>query len=51
MHIHNVLDTDEAGLAEVGGEFLAASAFENEHPDTEILADEITVVAANAKED
>jgi hypothetical protein len=50
MQIHTVLDNAKAGLAEIGGEFLAGSGFENEDPDTDFAADVITVVATNLRE-
>ena len=33
MQIHTFLDTAEADLAEIGGEVLAGSSFENEDPE------------------
>ena len=51
MQIHTVLDNAEAVLAELGGEVLAGSGFENEDPDTDFAADVITVFAANPRED
>jgi hypothetical protein len=51
MQIHTVLDNAEAGLAGIGGEFLAGSGFENEDPDTDFVADVITPMAANQRED
>jgi hypothetical protein len=51
MQIHTVLDNAEAVLAEIGGEVLAASGFENEDPDSDFAADAITPIAANQRED
>ena len=50
MQIHTVLDNAEAVLAEIGGEVLADSAFENEDPDTD-FAEVVTPLAANQRED
>jgi hypothetical protein len=51
MQIHIVLDNAKAGLAEIGGEFLTGSGFENEEPESDFAADVITVIAANPRED
>jgi len=51
MQIPIVLDNAKAGLAEIGGEFLTGSGFENEEPESDFAADVITVIAANPRED
>ena len=51
MQIHTVLDNAEAVVAEIGGEVLAGSGFENEDPDTDFAADVVAPVAANQRED
>ena len=51
MQIHTVLDNTEAVMAEVGGEVLAGSGFENEDPDTDFASDEFAVIAASPRED
>jgi hypothetical protein len=51
MQIHTILDNTEAVLAEIGGEVLAGSGFENEDPDTDFAADVVTPVAAIQRED
>ncbi len=51
MQIHTILDNAEAVLAEIGGEVLAGSGFENEDPDTDFAADVVTPIAANQRED
>ena len=51
MQIHTVLDNAEAVLAEIGGEVLADSGFENEDPDTDFAVDAVTLIAANQRED
>jgi hypothetical protein len=38
MQIPIVLDNAKAGLAEIGGEFLAGSGFENEEPESDFVA-------------
>jgi hypothetical protein len=39
MQIHAVLDNTEAVMAEIGGELLAGTGFENEDPNTDYAAD------------
>ena len=51
MQIPIVLDNAKVGLAEIGGEFLAGSGFENEEPESDFVADIITVTATNPRED
>jgi hypothetical protein len=51
MQIHTVLDNAEVGLAEIGGEGLADSGFENEDPDTNFAADAVAPITANQRED
>jgi hypothetical protein len=51
MQIHTVFDNAEAVLAEIGGEVLVGSGFENEDPNTDFAADVVTRVAANQRED
>jgi len=51
MQIHTVLDNAEAFLAEIGGEVVVGSGFENEDPDTDFAADVVTPIAANRRED
>ena len=51
MQIHTVLDNAGAVLAEIGGEVLAGSGFENEDPDTAFAADVVSTIAANQRED
>jgi hypothetical protein len=51
MQIHTVLDNREAALAEIGGEVLTGSGFENEDPDSDFATDVVTPVAANQRED
>jgi hypothetical protein len=51
MQIHTVLDNAEVVVAEIGGEVLADSGFENEDPDTDFAADVVTPLAANKRED
>ena len=51
MQIPIVLDNAKAGLAEIGGEFLAGSGFENEDPETDFATDVVTAIAANQRED
>ena len=51
MQIHKVLDNAEAVLAEIGGEVLAGSGFENEDPDRDFASNVVTPVAANERED
>jgi hypothetical protein len=51
MQIHIVLDNAKAGLAEIGGEPLTGSGFENEEPESDFDADIITFIAANPRED
>ena len=43
MQIPIVLDNAKAGLAEIGGEFLTGSGFENEEPESDFATDVITV--------
>ena len=49
MQISTVLENAEAGLADIGGDTLAGSGFENEQPDTDFAAD-VIAVAANPRE-
>ena len=51
MQIHTVLDNADAVLAEIGGEVLAGSGFENDDPDSDFAADVVTPIAANQRED
>jgi hypothetical protein len=51
MQIHKVLDNVDAVVAEIGGEVLAGSGFENEDPETDFAVDAVTVIAANQRED
>lgn len=51
MQIQEFLDNAEAVLAEIGGEVLAGSGFENEAPDTDFAADVVTAIAADQRED
>ncbi len=48
MQIPMVLDNAKAGLAEIGGEFLTSSGFENEEPESDFSAD---FIAASLRED
>ena len=50
MQIPIVLDNAKAGLAEIGGEFLTGSGFENEEPESDFVADVITGIAAYPRE-
>jgi hypothetical protein len=51
MQIHTVLSNAEAGLAEIGGEVLTGSGFENEDPDSDFATDVVTPIAAIQRED
>jgi len=51
MQIHTVLDSAEAVVAEIGGEVLAGSGFENEDPDSDFAEDVVTPIAAYQRED
>ena len=51
MQIPIVLDNAKTGLAEIGGEVLTGSGFENEEPECDFAADIITVSKANPRED
>lgn len=51
MQIYRILDNADADLAEIGGEVLADSGFENEDPDTDFVPDVITPTAANQRGD
>ena len=51
MQIHTILDNPEAVLAEIGGEVLTGSGFENEDPDSDFATDVVASIAANQRED
>lgn len=51
MQIHTVLNTAESRLAQIGGEYLAGSGFENELPDSGFSADVVTAAESHARED
>ncbi len=51
MQTHNVGNTAESHLAEIGGELLDGSGFENELPDSNFNAELITAGGPNPRED
>ena len=50
MKTRTILDNPEPVVAEIGGEVLAESGFENEDPDTDFAADVVAPIAANQRE-
>jgi len=51
MQIHTFFDTAEADLAGIGREDLAGSGFENEDPETDFVADVVTAIPSNQREE